>query len=222
MNILVHQLQLREKQALYEHPNKWKNGNQEYYCRFLLWRGIYGPSVHAGFVFFDEVRVDRGHLGRVRVRGRQRPTVMHDYHRQGGESWTINFMTNLLTEPAFFFTIVPGSSNAVRYLDFWIQAVENHHIHPEQVVLVDNMNFHVKGWSATTVRQLLLVHRILYKALPKYSPELNPVELVFSTLKRCLLGARADGDLITAIFDCLKQINKQQIIRYYMKRGYLQ
>lgn len=74
-NVLVHQLRLRERMGIYEHPNKWKNGNLQYYCRFLLWRASFAPVVHVRFVFFDEVRVDRGNLGRVRVRGRNRGTA---------------------------------------------------------------------------------------------------------------------------------------------------
>ena len=221
-NVLVHQLRLRERKGIYEHPNKWKNGNLQYYCRFLLWRASYTPIVHVRFVFFDEVRVNRGNLGRVHVRGRDRGTVVHDYHRQGGESWTINFMTNLLSDPPFFFTIVPGSSNAFRYVDFWTRAVREGHLHQGQVVLVDNMNFHVKGWSANVVQKLLAIHQINYKALPKYSPEFNPAELVFSLLKRCLIGARVEDNLVSKIFECLKIVKKQHILHFYMKWGYME
>lgn len=223
-HLLVHELRLRDRQALYEHPNKWNGDNREYYGRFLRWRAVLDPSVHVRFIFFDEVRVDRSHLGRIRLRGHrnQRPTVIHDYHRQGGESWTVNFMTNLLTDPPFFFTIVPGSSNSHRYVSFWVQAARLRLLRRGQCALVDNMNFHVIGWSADVVRTVLREYGVAYKALPKYSPELNPAELVFSALKRCLLDAKPEDSLVQWIFICLRKITKQSIIRYYLRRGYLQ
>lgn len=44
---------------------------------------------------------------------------------------------------------------------------------------MDNVSFH----KTAVVRQFLTSNRIRYDYLPRYSPELNPIEEVFSMLK---------------------------------------
>ncbi len=56
-------------------------------------------------------------------------------------------------------------------------------LHPGDTVLADNCMFHAKRFSAEVVAAFLEQLGVNYILIPKYSPELNPIELVFSLLK---------------------------------------
>ena len=105
-------------------------------------------------------------------------------------------------------------------MNFWLKY--SHHLSPGDTVICDNVKFYCQGPSADWTIAFLQRLGVNYRMLPKYSPELNPVELVFSTLKRCLKYQHRPGILLLqAIFDCLNQITPHHIIKFYLKRGYL-
>lgn len=105
-------------------------------------------------------------------------------------------------------------------MDFWFKF--SHHLLPGDTVICDNVKFHCQGHTAEWTRLFLQHQNVDYKLLPKYSPELNPVELVFSTLKRCLKYNHGPSSiLLQAILDCLRRITPHHIINFYLRRGYL-
>jgi hypothetical protein len=114
----------------------------------------------------------------------------------------------------------PFGSSGDMFWDFWVNHAYRH-LHPGDYVFADNMNFHVEGeWSALT-HSFLRSMGVTYYRLPKYSPELNPAELVFSKLKNCLEGKRHEDILVEAIYDCLQTITSQNVVSFYVYRGYL-
>ena len=161
-------------------------------------------------------------LGRKKVRvvqGEDRPGVERD--RLGdGEAYTINLMVMADDSPSFCYNIVAGASSGKRFVQFWLTEAY-HYLHDGDTVILDNMNFHVTGVWSDLVQSFFKDLNVNYYALPKYSPELNPAELVFSKLKGCLQGKRQDGVLITAIMECLETIKTRDVLKYYIKRGYL-
>lgn len=60
-----------------------------------------------------------------------------------------------------------------------------------------------------------------YYMLPKYSPELNPAEKVFSFLKRMLQSYDIHYDLQMAINECLAKITLYHMIGWYKHSGWL-
>jgi transposase len=64
--------------------------------------------------------------------------------------------------------------------------------------------------------------RLLF--LPKYSPDLNPIEQFFAKLKHRLRAAqkRTSDDLCEAIGDILKTVKSQECKNYFSNAGYIE
>jgi len=125
---------------------------------------------------------------------------MHD-----GETYTVNLMVCLDRQPFFIYNIISGSSNGINYADFVIN-VAAPTLMRDDILVVDNVRFHVEGGPSLLIQAFLDILGVQYYSLPPYSPELNPTELVFSFLKRCLEYKHDFEEPIQeAIKDCLAQ-----------------
>jgi len=122
--------------------------------------------------------------------------------------------------PGFIYEIIAGSSNGEVFMRFWEKFSDR--LSPGDTVICDNVKFHCQGSSAEWTQGFLQSLEVSYKMLPKYSPELNPVELVFSMLKRCLKYNHDHSSiLLQAILDCLEKITGKHVLNFYLRRGYL-
>ena len=85
---------------------------------------------------------------------------------------------------------------------------------------MDNCSFHTNDYGKM-VEVLLKEKNSKLILLPAYSPELNPVELVFSYLKKKLQNYNVNNDIRTSFIEALESIDKNKLINYYMHCGYL-
>lgn len=89
---------------------------------------------------------------------------------------------------------------------------------PGDVVIMDNLGSH----RGKAVRQAIRQAGAKLIFLPKYSPDLNPIEQVFSKLKHLLRRAQArsyDG-LLAAIAELLDTYTSQECANYLRNSGY--
>jgi transposase len=86
------------------------------------------------------------------------------------------------------------------------------------IVVMDNLTSH-KGKGVRDAIRSAGAHRIF---LPAYSPDLNPIEQVFSKLKTLLRKARARTFLAVSdsIGDLLKQFSSTECANYLINAGY--
>lgn len=91
-------------------------------------------------------------------------------------------------------------------------------LEPGQVVVLDNLGAH----RATAVRAAVEARGASLLYLPAYSPDFNPIELVFGTLKTALrqTGARTREALEAAIRTALDAITPAQARAYFTHCGY--
>jgi transposase len=91
-------------------------------------------------------------------------------------------------------------------------------LEPGQIVVLDNLGAH----RATAVRAAVEARGAALLYLPAYSPDFNPIELVFGTLKTALrrAGARTREGLETAIRTALAAITPTQARAYFAHCGY--
>lgn len=211
---------LTRKSPLYVHPKKWEGNNPEYYERFLWWLIAQPLETRMRFKFFDEVRVDSRDLFKTKLRGEERRSITKSRMPDVEESYTINCLCKLDSEIPLAYDIVPGASNGERYISFWIHT-GFYCLFPGDFVLVDNASFHAKGPAADFVFTFLQQLGVHYILIPKYSPELNPIELVFSLLKRRLGEIQTTGNLMEYLLTALEQIEPRHVLSFYKKRGYL-
>ena len=91
-------------------------------------------------------------------------------------------------------------------------------LRPGDIVVMDNLGSH----KSDAVRQSLRAAGIKLFFLPKYSPDLNPIEMLFSKLKHGLRRAakRTEDAVYQAIADLLPTVSSDECANYFAKAGY--
>ena len=89
---------------------------------------------------------------------------------------------------------------------------------PGQIVIMDNLGSH----RGKAVRQAIRQAGAKLLFLPKYSPDLNPIEQVFSKLKHLLRKAqtRSYDAILAAIAEILGAFTPQECRNYLKNCGY--
>jgi len=72
-----------------------------------------------------------------------------------------------------------GSFNSLSFLEFLTRVNNEGVFTNDTIVVMDNVRFH----HSNIVKDFLISNRIEYLYLPPYTPECNPIELVFSVVK---------------------------------------
>ena len=91
-------------------------------------------------------------------------------------------------------------------------------LRPGDIVIMDNLGSH-KGKA---VRQLIRAAGAKLFFLPKYSPDLNPIERVFAKLKHLLrkAAARTVDTVCAAIGEALQAFTPKECANYFANSGY--
>ena len=86
------------------------------------------------------------------------------------------------------------------------------------VVVMDNLSSH----KSAEVTRLIEAAGASARFLPPYSPDLNPIEALFSKLKQALRSAKARtfATLIEAIGEALRSISRHDIMGWFRHCGY--
>lgn len=113
--------------------------------------------------------------------------------------------------------LLDGPVNAQRFL-IYVEKVLVPTLKAGDIVIMDNLGSH-KGIA---VRRAIRAAgaRILF--LPKYSPDLNPIEQLFAKIKHRLREAqeRTREGICQAIGKILKTIKPQECANYFSNAGY--
>lgn len=91
-------------------------------------------------------------------------------------------------------------------------------LRPGDLVIMDNLSPHKSTETLSLIQQLGA--EVLF--LPAYSPDLNPIEKMWSKLKEFLRSAeaRSQPSLIQAIASALETITAQDVINWFAACGY--
>jgi transposase len=89
---------------------------------------------------------------------------------------------------------------------------------PGDIVVMDNLGSH----KSKAVRRLIRSAGAKLLFLPKYSPDLNPIEQVFAKLKHLLrkAAARTVDAVTAAVGHILKAYTPQECANYFQNAGY--
>jgi len=100
----------------------------------------------------------------------------------------------------------------------YIQAVLVPTLRPGDIVVMDNLSPHKSDPTLALITQAGAQVRFL----PAYSPDLNPIEMMWSKVKHWLRGAeaRTHADLITAIGQALARVTPQDALHWFAHCGY--
>jgi putative transposase len=113
--------------------------------------------------------------------------------------------------------LIDGPINGRRFLTY-IEEVIVPTLKPGDIVIMDNLASHKSKAVRLAVRRAG-AHLIF---LPKYSPDLNPIEQVFAKLKHLLrkAAARTFDTVCAAIAELLRSFNPQECANYFRNAGY--
>lgn len=91
-------------------------------------------------------------------------------------------------------------------------------LHPWDIVIMDNLRTH----HIEEVRTLLSRAGVMLMYLPAYSPDLNPIEMMWSKVKAILrkVKERTVENLIAAIEEAMKEITPEDCQGWFRKAGY--
>ena len=92
-------------------------------------------------------------------------------------------------------------------------------VHKGDIVIMDNLRTHHMNDVKVLLEEAGL--EILY--LPPYSPDLNPIEMMWSKIKSILrkMKERTTESLLKAIPEALKQISPEDSAGWFKKAGYV-
>jgi transposase len=110
-----------------------------------------------------------------------------------------------------------GPINGERFLAYVEQSLVPT-LKPGDVVILDNLGSH-KGKAVRDAIRAAGAHLLF---LPKYSPDLNPIEQVFAKLKTLIrkIGARTYDALCDAAAETLAKFTTQECAAYLQNSGY--
>ena len=91
-------------------------------------------------------------------------------------------------------------------------------LEPGDVVILDNL----PGHKSEKAKSILKERGAWFLFLPKYSPDLNPIEMAFSKLKAHLrrIGARTIDDLWRAVGSICDLYSPEECLNYFKAAGY--
>jgi transposase len=179
------------------------------------WRGELRPQLDpARLVFLDETAAKTD------------MTRTHGYapcgQRLEGEApyrrWqTTTFLGALRAEGFIAPLVVDGAMTSALFLAY-VRRVLVPELQPGDIVVMDNLNCHTQKGVRAALEAAGC--RALY--LPAYSPDLNPIELAFSKLKRLLRKAaeRTVEGLWSALGRLLDHFGPDECRHYFRHRGY--
>ncbi len=114
-------------------------------------------------------------------------------------------------------TVVDGAVNGDVFEAF-VEQVLTPQLKPGDIVVMDNLSSHKR----VRVRELIEARRAKLMYLPPYSPDLNPIELVFSKIKQLLrtLQTRTKDALWRSMQTVLDAVTPSDAINGFRQAGY--
>jgi transposase len=164
------------------------------------WRQEIAPLAPARFVFVDETSTASNMTRRyARAPGKHRASgyVPRNY---GTRTTLIAALTPEGIGPAM---TLPGAVDTLAFT-VYVEQVLCPALRPGQIVFMDNLSVH----KHPAIREMIEAKECELRWLPRYSPDMNPIELAFAKIKEILrtAHARAQEALDTAITAALDAI----------------
>jgi transposase len=168
----------------------------------------------AHLVFIDETAVS---TNLVRLKGRAPRGVRLIGHVPLGEWKTITFVAALRHNKMIAPMVIDGPMTGEMFLAYVEQCLVPT-LKRNDIVVMDNFRAH----KVSGVRAAIEKAGATVRYLPKYSPDLNPIELPYSKFKGLLrkVAARTVAGLYRTIRSFVPQLGAQECANYFRHAGY--
>lgn len=138
-------------------------------------------------------------------------------YEPGGKGTRLSLIGALSMEGFLGGLEVEGTVNGDVF-EVFVEQVVVPHLGPGKLVLLDNIAFHRRD----SIRELIEAQGARVKFLPAYSPEFNPIEECWSTLKAWIRkkAARTVEALQEAITEAIQQVTSNNAEGWFRHAGY--
>ncbi len=179
--------------------------------RWIREQGLLDP---AHLVFIDETAVS---TNMVRPNGWNPRGERLVGNVPMGDWETLTFIAGFRQTGIVAPMVIKGAMNGEAFLAYLEQCLVPR-LRRRDIVVVDNVSFH----KVVGVEQAIRATGASLRYLPPYSPELNPIELVFHPLKALLRKAaeRTIEGLERRVGSFIRAISPSQCIGYFRHAGY--
>lgn len=129
---------------------------------------------------------------------------------------TTTLVAGITLEAAIAPMVLDGAMNAMAF-EAYVEQMLIPCLPPESIVVMDNLSAH----KSPVIARLLENAGMELRYLPPYSPDFNPIELMWAKVKSILRGAKArvQEDLISAIANALAQITSSDTRGFFYHCG---
>jgi transposase len=136
-----------------------------------------------------------------------------------GRWQTLTFLAALRSDRIDAPCVIDGPINGRSFLAY-VEQILVPSLKQGDIVIMDNLGSH-KG---NAVRKAIRAAGAKLFFLPKYSPDLNPIEQVFAKIKHFLrkVAARSVETICTAIGEILGAFTPDECANYFQNSGYAQ
>jgi transposase len=179
--------------------------------KWIREQGLLDP---ARLVFIDETSVN---TSMVRLYGRAPCGVRLVDHVPFGHWETMTFVSALRHDGMVASMLIEGPMNGELFLAYVEQCLVPT-LKPDDIVVVDNVATH----KVAGVVEAIEAAGATLRYLPKYSPDLNPIEMPFSKFKAYLrkLAQRTIPGIRRGIRSFLASLTEQECANYLRHAGY--
>jgi transposase len=179
--------------------------------RWMREQGMFDP---ARLVFIDETSTN---TAMVRLRGRCPRGIRLTDHVPHGHWKTITFIAGLRRRAMVAPFVLDGPMNSTSFMAYLKRCLVPT-LKRGDIVMMDSLPVH----KAAGVREVIEAAGAKLRYLPKYSPDLNPIEMAFSKLKAHLRKAaeRTVPHLSRRIGALVAAFSPQVCANYFRHAGY--
>jgi len=168
----------------------------------------------AKLIFLDE---SGAKTNLTRLRGRA-PRGQRVHARTPQGHWqTTTMISSIRLDGSTACMALEGATDTESFRAY-VQAVLVPRLRPGDLVVMDNLSPHKSDPTLALITQAGA--QVLF--LPAYSPDLNPIEMMWSKVKNLLRGAeaRTQAQLIVAIGQALAKVRPRDALNWFVHCGY--
>ena len=153
----------------------------------------------------------------TRLRGRSPKGERLVCHAPHGHWRTTTMISSVRLDGTTACMTIEGATNT-EVFHAYVREVLVHSLRPGDIVVMDNLGAHKNERTIALIEQAGAEVRFL----PAYSPDLNPIEMMWSKVKALLrkAQARTHPDLLHAIASALNAVTPQDALGWFAACGY--
>ncbi len=179
------------------------------------WQALQGILDSDHLVFLDE---SGAKTNMTRLRGRAKGGLRCVDHTPNGHWSTTTMISSVRLDGTTACMAIDGATSAEVFREY-VRQVLVPTLRSGDIVIFDNLSAHKDSQA------MGLIHAAgaMTLPLPSYSPDLNPIEKMWSKVKEFLRSAKARtfDALLKAIADALKTVTDQDVQGWFSSCGYV-